>query len=301
MRRLTACAIVPAAKAGVVAKVQLRVIGEGIRAGKTEPGVSPGGVREHGGINTGPFVKLEGDLRRIIIARGFISERTYETRTLRRVPVELIEGWVVGAKEEEPVLQVCAGNVSAEFCGSIILGKCHQASTQVHALEVIVRVAPRRAHATWCKKGRQGAVIRGSTRFGYDLDDAAVAVTILRFEVTRLDLNLLDECEVDASTERTIDRAVYADAAVPGIGDIYAVSNILIFQTAGATDRWVSCAGTSAISDTGGGVKQAAYAPGHWHLAIEARGEVGTQRRGAGVNGGCRGIHLNSLGDRAGL
>ena len=111
-------------------------------------------------------------------------------------------------------------------------------------------------------------MIRVSTRFGYDLDNAAVAVTILRFEVTRLDLNLLDEREVDASAERTINWAVYADTAVPGVGDIYAVGNILIFQAAGAPDRGVSCARTSAIGDAGRGVKQAAYvasrrAPGY--------------------------------------
>ena len=102
-----------------------------------------------------------------------------------------------------------ARNVAAELRRSIVLRQRHDSTAQIDALEVIVRIPPAGAHAPGAKNVAKRTVISGPARLGDDLDDAAVAVTILRFEGTGLDLNLLDECEIDAGTERTIDWAVH--------------------------------------------------------------------------------------------
>ena len=71
---------------------------------------------------------------------------------------------------------------------------------------------------------------------GDDLQHAAIHAAVLRLIGCGLHLDFLDEGQIDACSERTIDRAEYAEAAVTGVVQHDAVDQVEIFKTGRATD-----------------------------------------------------------------
>ena len=128
-------------------------------------------------------------------------------------------------------------------------------TAHVDALEVVVRdTADPQLNASGAKKAAR------APWYAFPPDLVTICtmppspVAILRLERTGFDLNFLDEGEIDTGAQRTINRAVHAQATVAGIGDVYAVGDVLVFETGRATDRRISGTRTTASSTTPGAV-----------------------------------------------
>src|SRR5277367_2286959 len=113
-----------------------------------------------------------------------------------------------------------AWNVPAELRKSIVLGFRGNVSAYIHAVKIVVSVTLTRAERVRRKECSDRSVVSGAAGLSDNLNDAAVPLAILRLEGPGLHLNFFDEGQIDACSQRSVDRAHDTQSAVAAIGDI---------------------------------------------------------------------------------
>ena len=145
---------------------------------------------------------------------------------------------IKGAKEEKPILKSMYRNITAEFEITFIVGIIQATADFVQFSKLrIISVLIGGLHAPCVEISPHGTEELGSSGFGNQLNDAAGCLAILRFETTGLDLYFLDEGQVQAAAERSINSRPHANAAESGVIDRDAVCDIKIFKSRRARDR----------------------------------------------------------------
>jgi hypothetical protein len=114
-----------------------------------------------------------------------------------------------------------------------------------------------------------------ATRFGDNLHDTSGALSVLWFIAAGLHLNFLYERQVDACRKRSIHAGINADATERTIGDVDAIRDILIFQTAAARDGRITGTGTTARGYARARVEEAGHVASYRNARIERVVKVG--------------------------
>src|ERR1700674_2245196 len=134
---------------------------------------------------------------------------------------------------------------------------------------------------------------------GYDLDDAAAGMAILRFKPAGLDLHFLDEGLVDAAAEGAVGTRPDAQAPEGWIVDRNAVRDIGILESTGAGDGGVIAAGLNTVDRAGAQVEEVGDTPLHRNIFKKSIRDIRSNSRGGRIYGYRGGTDLHDLGNLA--
>ena len=239
--------------------------------------------------------ELVGELERVVEVGPLPVHEAeiFEREPRRRLQLTRVERGIEGAEDEQAIGDDRTAGLDAEI-GLLVLAELHGAVQALVSLRG--RLQERRPRIA-----ERGAAEPVAAALGDDVDHAPHRLPVLRLVAAGLHLHFLDEVERRGVAERAEDDRVAAQRAVPLIGDVHPVDDVLVVEAGAARDGRVGTADAAAAADAGGQIDRVAEAATDGHALQQIAGQHRAGGGGGGVHDHGGTTDFDGLGQAAHL